>query len=244
MKLVKSTVNLVLLGSFNPDSFLPKKLAEGKVITSKMANSASLIALMPTQTVHFILEWAEILVLQDRLQITSLEAPHIRVCDFVLKVPQDLAINSTVSQFGINVVCHYDLESVDARNNFGKRIAPPDVWGAWGQKISESMSNYEKGTYLQGGVINVKFRKPFNHDGINGWLDISVTPSPEVPNNTGVLLQSNHHHQVLSIDPDADADKIVVSDTEQTSTLLKSLSDNYEKSIEDAFSIFKEALSE
>lgn len=241
MKIIKSTVSLVLLGSFNPDNFLPKKLAEGKVITSKMADSALVVALMPTQTIHFNLGWAEIMVLQNRFQITALEAPHIRACDFVLKALQDLATDSIVSQFGINVSCHYDLESGDARNNFGRRIAPPEVWGHWGQTILESMGNEERGTFLQGGVMNVQMRKPFAQDGVNGWRAISVTPSIEVPNNTGVLLQSNHHHQVISIDPDAD--ETDVPKKEQTSMLLTALSDHFEKSIEDAFSIFEGVLA-
>lgn len=239
MKAIKTSISLVLVGQFTPESFLPDKLAEGKVIARRTAESASFIALLPTQTVNFRFDWAELSVFQNRFQIISLEAPHIRICDFVLKALGDLAPNSIVSQFGINVNCHYDLGSVDARNNFGRRLAPPDVWGPWGQKLLVSMTGKDSGTPLQGGVINIQMRLPFAEDGLNGWRDVIVEPSLDIPNNTGVLLRSNQHHQLTSLDPNAEASEDQPSDSKTTLFLLTALSNRFEKSIEDAFSIFE-----
>lgn len=241
---VITSVSLVLVGQFDPDNFFPEKLAKGKVIGQKAADSASYIALMPTQTVHFKIGWAEIVVAQNRLQVISLEPPHIRICDFVLKALGELAPSSTISQFGINVDCHYDLGSVDARNNFGRRIAPPEMWGAWGHSLLESMTTGEhKGTYLQGGVVNVQMRQPFSEGGLNGWLNVAVGPSQDIPNHCGILFRSNHHHQVASIDPAADESAKQMSDGEATALLLAALSSGFDKSLDDAFSIFEGVIS-
>lgn len=240
MKATKTSVNIVLMGQFKPESFLPNALVEGNVITEKAAKSASILALMPSQTLQFRLDWAELMVLPERFQITSLEAPYIRICDFALKALLDLAPNSTVSQFGINVIGHYDLGSTDARNNLGRRVAPPEAWGTWGQTLLESMNGEHRGTILQGGMLNVQMKQPFSKDGVNGWRTVGLSSSLEIPNNTGVLLQTNHHHQVASLDPE---DKGPFAGN-ATTVLLAALSSSFEKSIEDAFSIFDGVLSE
>lgn len=234
-----TSVSIVINGRFKPENFLPEKLAEGKVITQKSAQSAVFIALLPAKTVQFRLDWAELMVLRNRLQITSIEAPHIRICDFVLKAIGDLAPDSSISQFGINVACHYDFESVDARNNFGRRIAPPEQWGAWGRELLASMTGEHRGTVLQGGVVNVQMKQPFVADEITGWRTVSIEPSPEIENNTGVLIQTNHHHQLASLDPEAEELDEKFSDDKATSLLLTALSSRFDKSIEDAFSIFE-----
>jgi len=189
--------------------------------------------------VQFGLGWAELLVTPNRFQISSLEAPHIRICDLVLKALGDLAPNSTVTQFGINVECHYDFGSNEARNVFGRRIAPPEVWGPWGQTLLESMTGKDSGTSLQGGVLNVHMRKPFAEDGLYGWRDVVVGPSLEIPKMTGVLIRTNHHHQLTNTDPDADKSEQPSPEGKSTSFLLTALSNRFEKSIEGALSIFE-----
>lgn len=238
-----TSVSIVLIGQFKPENFLPDQLAEGKVITQKAAKSASFIALLPTQTVHFRLDWAELLVLQNQIQIISLEAPHIRICDLILKALGDLAPNSTVSQFGINVDCHYDLGSINARNSFGRRIAPPEAWGPWGQTLLASMTGEHSGTVLQGGVTSVQMKQPFAEDGVTGWRNVVVGPSPNIESNTGVMFRTNHHHQLTSLDLEAGETEGKAYEGNGTSFLLTALSNRFEKSIEDAFSIFEGVLS-
>ncbi len=231
-------VSIVLIGEFNPDNFLPKKLAEGGVISSKYAESASIIALLPGQTTQVNLGWAELAAYKDKLQVSSVEAPHIRICDLVMKALSDLSPHSTVSQFGINVQFDHDFGNFADRNDFGCRIAPPEAWGAWGQKLRASMTGKECGTPLQGGAISVHMRKPFVADeGVTGWQDVIVTRSVE--HKTGITILSNNHHQLVSLDPDVEEKRKSLSDEEATSILLRALSSRFEKSIEEAISIFE-----
>lgn len=229
-------VSLVLLGEFKPDNFLLHKLAEGRVISKKVAESASVIALLPMQTVQYDLGWAILTVVRNKFQIISSEAPHIRICDLVLKALGDLAPDSTVSQFGINVESHHDFGSFKARNEFGCRIAPPAAWGSWGKTLQASMEGDDCGTSLQGGAMSVHMRMPFAEGGLTGWRDVVVEPSPDI--KTGVYIRSNHHHQLTSPDPEAEKSEQSLSTPEATSFLLTALSNRFEKSIEDAVSIF------
>jgi len=234
-------VSLVLLGEFKPDSFLLDKLAAGKVISKKVVESASVIALLPMQTVQYDLSWAMLAVYRNKFQIISSEAPHIRICDLVLKTLGDLAPDSTVSQFGINVEHHHDFGNFEARNEFGCRIAPPEAWGSWGQTIRASMMGEDCGTSLQGGVMSVHMRKPFAEGILTGWRDVIVEPSPEI--KTGICVRSNHHHQLTNLDPDAEKLEPSLTADEATSFLLAALSNQFEKSVEDAVSIIEGVIS-
>lgn len=237
-------INIVLLGQFKPDNFLPNKLAEAKVISQKAAESASITMLIPKQSVQFKLDWFELDVLESRLTIHSSVAPYIRICDFVLKALGEMAPDSRVTQFGINVDCHYDLGSADARNSFGRRIAPPEPWGTWGKSMLDSMSGENKGTFLQGGMINLTMRQPFvESDGLTGWRDISVKASPEVSVKSGVMFSSNHHHQIKSIAPDGSKTVEPTYDAKTSTFLLDALYSRFEKSIDDAITIFGEVLA-
>lgn len=239
----KSSISIVLIGKFKPDNFLPEKLADAGVVSKKIAETASYITLIPNQTIHLKFAWAELMVLQDRFQITSLVAPHIRICDFAQKALIDLAPDSTVSQFGINVTNHYDFGSIEAKNNFGKKLSPFDIWGTWGQEITGSFEDNRKGTTLQGGLTGIQIRLPFSNNMSNGWRAIIAAPSIEVPNNTGVLLQANHHHQISALSVGDDLTDKHIPATEHTTMLLDLLSSNFEASIQESISIFQAGLT-
>src|SRR5450759_943091 len=188
-------VSIVLIGEFNPDNFLPKKLAEGGVIPNKIAESASIIAFLSGQITQFNLGWVELAAYKTKLQVSCAEAPYIRICDLVMKALNDFSPQSTVSQFGINVEFNHDFGNFVDRNKFGCRIAPPEAWGAWGQVLRASMTGKECGTPLQGGAMSVHMRKPFEVDeGVTGWQDAIVTRSSQY--KTGITISCNNHHQM------------------------------------------------
>jgi hypothetical protein len=243
MKFESSSTSIVLLGKFRPDDFTLDKLAKGKVITGKIAESASYLTLIPGHHVQFTFAWGELLVLNERFQIVTTEPPYIRICDFVLNALGDFAPASTVAAFGINREGHYDLGSVEARNKLGVRLAPPEAWGAWGQTLQQDLSPKEKPNSLRSGLLLVQMRKPFLEEGLVGYLDVSVAPSTVVPNSTGVIFRSNHHHQIAE---NAKETKEVIkpsSVSDISSRLLASLSARFDNSIAQAESIFQETIN-
>lgn len=250
MKVESPSVSVVLLGRFRPDNFLPHKLADAKLIPPKVAESVSYTTLIPGIHVQFKFAWGDFMVVQDRFQISTSEAPYIRVCDFAVKAISDLGADATVTAFGINRDGHYDLGSIDARNDLGTRLAPPEAWGSWGQKLRQTMTGEAKGTAMQGGVIHIQMRHPFLDDGITGWLDITAAPSGVIADHRGVYFRANHHHQAT---PRASQGEVVAekqSDimvgekpSDVTTRLLARLLDRFESSIAESESIFEGVLA-
>ena len=231
MNMEAPSVSIVLLGQFQPNNFLPNKLADGKVITKKTASSAFFAVLAPGQMVQFKLDWGDVLVVETQFQIVTSEMPYIRICDFVVKAVGGLAPESVVTAFGINVERHYDFQSIEARNKLGKQLAPPEAWGAWGKTLAAEMEE-GKG----GGLLNIQMRQPFHESNLTSWRDVVVAPSPK--NKTGVILRANHHHQVQVLESSGDKSNENLSEDDTKSRLLTRLSEIFEKSITDSLSIF------
>jgi len=238
MATTSTSVSIVLVGTFEPDRFSPEKLSEGKVISPKTAQEAKFKALLTGQVLDFRLAWADMLVMPDKFQVSTSEAPYIRICDLVMASIHDLAPNSKVTQFGINVEFHYDFGSFDARNEFGCSIAPPTVWQDWGQLILESMRGPDKGTSRQGGVLNVTMRLPFQKGAVSGWRDVTVAPSNVIRGNTGVLFRANHHHQLSELSEGTGSIVESLSSEAGTRLLLQELTSTFEKSVGDSIGIF------
>lgn len=239
MAATSTSVSIVLVGSFEPDRFAPEKLSEGKVISPKAAQEAKFRALLTGQVLDFRLAWADVLVLPDKFQVSTSEPPYIRICDLVMASIHDLAPNSKVTQFGVNVEFHHDFGSVDARNEFGCSIAPPTVWGGWGQLLLDSMSGPDKGTDRQGGVLNVTMRLPFQREAVSGWRDVTVASSNVIKGNTGVLFRANHHHQSVGLSEGAGSVVESLSSEARTRLLLQELTSTFEKSVGDSIDIFQ-----
>lgn len=237
------SVSIVLLGQFRPDDFLPIKLAEGKAITKKAAESASFITLVPSQVVHFNFGWGELQVIPKRFHITTKAVPYIRISDLAIKALRDLSPDSLVSAFGINLEHHYEFPNADARNSLGMRIAPPAAWGAWGAELLANIHGEKKGTPLQGGLLSMQMRLPFLNNGISGWQDVVVGPSSAIQEGLGVLLRSNHHHQIVPLTFDGLPESEGPTEREATSRLLEALAEGFDNSIASAESIFQGVLA-
>lgn len=247
MEAAITKINLVLIGRFQPNKFMPNELAKAKVISQKTSELAQFVTLIPGQEVSYSFGWGVLEVSEERLVIHSLEAPHVRICDAVVKAIREVAPESVISRFGINVECHYDLGSADARNKLGVRLVPPEAWGSWGKEILQTMEGEFKGTPLQGGLMTVLMRNPFAHsNGLYGWRDITVAPSPEIKTEGGVWCRANHHHQLKGLVPEEGQAEIPepVYDFTSTNLLLDVLVGEFEQSIEASTSVFDEVLSQ
>lgn len=234
-----TNASIVLLGSFDPDAFLPDALANAKVISKNEAKNAKFRLLGPGALVQFDLSWGQLLVARDRFQVGTNEAPYVRICDFAMKALHDLPSKSSVSAFGINLESHFNLGSVDARDVLGRRIAPPEAWGKWGQELLKSMKG---NTLLHGGVMSLQMRKPFFEEKVSGWLDITAGPSSRVSNNAGVVFRTNHHHQLPKKVLDDDEIDQPVKASPDGLALLEFLAERFDGSIQSANSIFSGVL--
>ncbi len=239
MKIQSKSVTVVLLGRFMPDKFALDKLVAGKLIAQTVADTASYKSLIPGMQIHLKFEWGELLVGTERFQVSTTEAPSIRISDLALKAIGDLNPEATVSAFGINCDTEFNLGSRDARNALGVRLAPPKAWGAWGQKILEGIErkpSEDRKKNFHGGVVHIQMREQFRDNYVLGWLDVSVMPAPNIAGDAGVLLRANHHHQCASTEL---VENVPTKPTEVTKLMLDTLSQNFENSLSNIDTIFK-----
>lgn len=236
-----TSVSIVLLGTFDPDAFRPEALIESKVLSERDGRLSKFRMLVPEAVTQFSLPWSEVMAAKDRVQFAIEEAPYVRICDFAIKAMREASSKSSVRAFGINVESHFRLPSREARDAFGRHIAPPSAWGPWGNGIAESMNQFDE---LHGGVLQVHMRQPFRDDNVEGYLDVTAGPSSRIPDHTGVYFRTNHHYQ-LPKSPSGDGSSTPESrNSDQISSLLlRVLSEQFDNSIEKAERIFSETLS-
>ena len=223
-----------------PAKYAPNTLAEAKVLSNKDGELANYKVLLPGTVLQYQLPWAEVMVAQDRIQVTATEAPFVRICDFVTKAFHDRPAGSFVTQFGINLESHYEFESMEARDAFARNIAPPQAWGAWGQELLNSMKGPDA---THGGVTLLQLRRPFVEDKVTGWLDVYVGPSARIQKAKGVFLRTNHHHQIPLLSSEAEEAGNAAPTTADPLALLEILAARFDESIAAAQKIFSDVLS-
>ncbi|MFY9328179.1 MAG: hypothetical protein WAO76_09205 [Georgfuchsia sp.] len=239
MQIEHTEASIVVIGNFRPDSFRLKALADAKVISQKDADRAEILVLIPGQAVNFNLQWSTVLVDSSRFQVTTTEAPYIRICDLVLKALNDIDTKFSVTALGINYTAHFNMGTYKARDEIGLRVAPPNAWGDWGKAVYESISN-KPASRLHGGLMSMTMRLPFNLGTVGGWRDVSVTPSDKVAGHGGIKFKSNHHFILSSslVDEAQSPDNPTKEDTE--GLLLRALSEGFDESIKECEAIFNQ----
>lgn len=240
MKANTTSVTIVILGDFDPNAFMPDALVEEKIISSKDADLIKYQTLVRDQIIHINLAWGEMLVAKDRFQVSTIEAPYVRICDFAIKAINDSPIESKIKAFGINLESHFDLGSRAKRDELGVKLAPPSAWGEWGTTLKAGMDSDD--VTKHGGMTLLQMREPFSEEKISGWLDINVGPSSKVGESSGVYFRSNHHHQLIPEDKQRSQ-----ADSTQNQTngyeLLGILADTFDRSIIHAGAIFSGVLN-
>jgi hypothetical protein len=241
MRIEHSGASIVVLGTFRPDSFRLKALADAKVISQKDSAHAEILALLKEQVVNFGLPWASVLVDSTRLQVTTVEPPFIRICDFVVKALNDLDTKYAVRAIGINYEAHVRFEDFKARDQFAMKIAPPSGWGHWGEAVANSL-RHPPPSFLHGGLVGMTLRLPFESGKVGGWRDVSVGRSDKIGGDLGVLLKSNHHHILAEAFNDEAQTHENPNIEDAHGVLLAQLSEQFDQSIKEAEGIFNQVL--
>lgn len=242
MKIEHSAASIVVLGSFRPDSFRPKTLADVKAISQKDASVAEMSALLAGKVVQFDLPWGGVFVDASRFQATTTEAPFIRICDLVVKTLCDLDTKYSITAFGINYEAHFNAGGFERRDQIGMKIGRPEIWGDWGKRILDSMKHDPK-SRLHGGLMGMTFRLPFESGPVAGWRDVTVGPSEKVEGSCGILIRSNHHHVLTEAFHDESSSPASPSKEDNHGILLKALAEGFDASTREADQIFQELVT-
>ena len=182
-------VSVILVGSFNPAIFTPAWFALHGLLPQGIADSADL-AVAHKQMTTFNADWLRLEVTPDQFHVETVQAPHVRIHDLVLRVFGEHLHHTPLTAFGLNRNVHFQAASLAARDQLGRILAPVEPWGAWGQELgldgehggmtSLTMTQVDPQGRPTGGRINVK-----------------VEPSVRIGNGrTGVFVRVNDHYAV------------------------------------------------
>ena len=180
-------VSIVVVGNFNPAIFTPGWFALYDLLPKSAVDSAELGVAHPEIT-QFRADWLTLQVSKDKFNAETLLAPHIRVRDLVVRVFKEYLYHTPLRAFGINRNAHFRVQDFGARDRIGRKLAPVEPWGVWGQQLGDSGR--------QGGMISLTMRQVTVEGRPAGdQINVTVEPSNRIPDGApGVFVGVNDHY--------------------------------------------------
>ena len=187
-----SGTSIVLVGHFNPAIFTPAWFELHGLLPEGTAEIAHL-EVAHAQATAFRAEWLHLNIMADRFSAETVQAPDVRVRDFVLRTFAEYLNHTPLHSIGINRSVHYNVGSLKERDRIGRLLAPTGPWGPWADELGLD------GT--RGGMTSLTMTQ-IDPDGRppGGRINVKVEPSTRVgAGQTGVYVNVNDHYQ---FDPD------------------------------------------
>ena len=171
--------SIVFIGSFNPKIFQPAWFVKEGLIPKQEGHEAE-IEIMHNEFVSFGLHWLKLSVTRDRFQVnTSQESFYEFLKDLALGT-FTLLKHTPISQMGINLHMHFGMNSEKEWDNFGHKLTPKEIWSK---------------VLTRPGMLKLTIQGDTNRDDLKGYRQVTVEPSPKVPN--GVYFTVNEHYEVM-----------------------------------------------
>lgn len=211
-------VNIVVVGNFNPAIFTPAWFVLYDLLPEHAVDNAKLDVALP-QFAKFGFEWFDLNVTNNRFQVSTLQAPYIRIRDLVVRVFTEHLNHTPMTAFGINRDVHFRVKNRAERDRIGKMLAPVEPWGEWGESLNMD------------GMVSLKIRWSEKKESAGkNYTDITVEPSGRMGGGaTGIYVGLNDHYEF-------EAEK-------ESAPLMQLLSDRFEDSIRRSDRIIDQVMS-
>jgi len=189
-KLKIEGVDIVCLGSFNPQVLHPYWLAAQELIRKEEAETAQVEVVHP--------ELAAVTVGSVKVQVTHNRFSTSTEDPSSYEVARDLAMgylkilhHSPVKVMGINRNVHYLMPSEDAWHQIGHRVAPKDVWSD---------------ILIKPGLrsLTMEGKRP---DNFKGFIRVRVEPSTRI--KPGVYITMNDHYEAATEEPGRGSEEFI-----------------------------------
>ena len=189
-------VSVILVGSFNPAIFTPAWFALHGLLPEGIADSADL-AVAHKQMTMFNADWLRLEVTPDQFNVETVQAPHVRIHDLVLRVFGEHLHHTPLTAFGLNRNVHFQVGSLAARDQLGRILAPVEPWGPWAQELGLDGEH--------GGMTSLTMTQ-VDPEGrpAGGRINVKVEPSIRIGNGrTRVFVGVNDHYAADDARPSA-----------------------------------------
>jgi len=172
------TINVVLLGNFNPSIITPFWLANKGIIRDIEAETAKVDIIHPNISKFEIPDWLNIEATQDRIDFKTNRESHFSVLrDLVVSVFSNLG-ETPVKAFGINHLSHFSLRSKEEYEKFGYWLSPVKIFeGLLKKPRLQSIQFLDIDPNIQG----------------DGQITLTISPSDLLLDRKSVVFNINHH---------------------------------------------------
>ena len=186
--------DVIVLGTFNPALFTPAWFVLHDLLPKAAADSAE-VALIYPQGTEFTFDWLHLQVTAERFSAETSQAPHVRVCDLVVRVFREYLPHTPLRAFGINRRVHFRVRSLAERDRIGRTLAPVEPWGRWGPALGLDGEH--------GGMASLTMSQldpPGRAAG--GRISVTVEPSNRIGDpRLGVYVGVNDHYPIDETSP-------------------------------------------
>ena len=182
-----SDVQVVLLGNFNPAILTPAWFALHELLPEAIAETAELNVAHPN-VVGFSAEWLQLDATQERLKVSTMREPYVRLHDLVLKMFEEHLYHTPLRAFGINRSVHFRVASFEERDRIGRLLAPLEPWEPWASNLNLAG--------VHGGMTSLTMSQ-YEPDGrpAGGRINVTVEPSVRIAKGrSGIYVRVNDHY--------------------------------------------------
>jgi hypothetical protein len=205
-----SSAQIVLLGRFAPGHFTPEWLTENGLVGSGESRAAEIKA-TGEWVADVSIDWCRLFCTAEKFALISQQAPWVRLSDFCVKLFTEIEPETSLSYMGINRTVHFNAGSLSAKDDLGRRLAPRNMWGGWGEILEKDEGKGASGlttlTLRQGHGLN---------DRLSGHIEARIGPGE---GNT-VIMHINDHYEAKGKEEQSG-----------TGDLMRRLAHNFENSI-------------
>lgn len=169
------SIDIVMVGSFNPGIFHPAWLSSRGLLPEGDAEEAQINIVTPDVS-QFSTEWLTIEVLAGRLRLATHLPPYYPSLRDLASGVLTLLPQTPIGAIGLNYLAHVKLKNDDQWHALGHKLAPKDLW-----------AQILKDPGMRRLVIEAQ-----REDGRDGHVMVAVEPSMRV--QPGVFISTNDHY--------------------------------------------------
>ena len=195
--------SIVLVGNFNPAILAPDWFVRQGLVKEQAVIRDDPDLIIHPQIAQFKLDWCRIVTEPSKFSISGAKDPLVQLMDLTVRTFGEFLSHTPVRQLGINRYVHFPVESVEARDKIGQRLAPPEAWGDWSGAIITNAGS------KRGGMRSLTMEQQVFDYERTGYIRTTVQPSSLLPSGLGVFVEVNDHYEVAATDALMGTQKII-----------------------------------
>lgn len=173
------SLDIVILGSFNPVIITPYWLATKNLIRETEADIATVEIIHPDVT-RYDIDWLSVEITNNRAVFRSRRESHFLVLRDLIVSIFNVLRETPLRAFGINHLSHYSLRDSKEYENFGYWLSPV-------QQFSDILYKPR--------LQSILFTESKNDNKKEGLIRLTISPSNIIKDGKSVLFNCNHHFE-------------------------------------------------